>query len=451
MKRLFFWIGVIGIYLLPACDETDNGSAPVSLKECEIEPIHGGAVISYNIPKDGNVMYVMAEYKRNGKMFTERSSIHYNWLTIEGFHTTDLVDVKLYTVSKKEVRSESALTVSFVPLESPLSLAFKSLRIITGFGGVIAYWDNQTKTELGVRLMTDSIDRHDKKHWVEKNMYFSRIHPEKHPFRGFDTITYNFAISMTDKWGNISDTLVHTCKPYFERMTPKPFSRKVFNPSAADPPSDPIVPFDQNTQPYNGDGNLSFFQLSDKITIDPGGSGANSWMTNSRLDRQACFTLDFEDTYKLSRMILWSRMRRETGFVTDVYQANNVLSFEIWGTDEPFDNWPITDKGYWLDEFSFKDPQFNSGGVQISSPNFKDHWQYFGQLFEVPRYDKMGYSESDIRDLRDAGWEFDFDPDLKPVRYIRFFVRSTDKGSPSPGAFFQISELSFFGDNTFKK
>ena len=450
MKRVIFLISVI--CFLAACDkmDRDRGPAPAPLKECEVEPIHGGAVISYNIPKDGNVMYVMAEYERNGKIYTERSSIHYNWLTIEGFHTTDSVHVNLYTVSKKEVRSESALSRSFVPLESPLSLAFKSLRMITGFGGIIAYWDNQTKTELGVRLMTDSIDRHSRKHWVEKKMYFSRIHPEKHSFRGFDTITYNFAICMTDKWGNISDTMVYTCKPYFERMTPKPFSRNVFNPSNASPPPAPIVAFDQNTQSNNT--NLSFTCLSDNVTRDPGGSGANSWRTESRTDRQASFTLDFESSYKLSRMIMWPRMRWDiTTPWEDVYKVNNVLSFEIWGTDEPFADWPLDDKGYWLCDFSFKDPQFNSGGVQVSSPSFKDHWQYFGELFEVPRYDLMGYSGDDIVNLRNAGWEFDFDLELKPVRYIRFFVRSTNQGSPTPGAFFQITELSFFGDNTFKK
>jgi len=352
------------------------------------------------------------------------------------------------------VRSESALSRSFVPLESPLSLAFKSLRMITGFGGVIAYWDNQTKTEFGVRLMTDSIDRHSRKHWVEKDMYFSRIHPEKHSFRGFDTITYNFAISMTDKWGNISDTMVYTCKPYFERMTPKPFSRNVFNPAfpSSSGLPDPIVPFDQNSQGGATTGALSFHQLSDNIHIDPPviQSSANSWRTVPDDYRQACFTLDFEDTYKLSRMIMWARMRRESQFIKDIYEANNVLSFEIWGTDEPFADWPLDDKGYWLCEFSFKDPQFNSGGVQVSSPSFKDHWQHLG-FFEVPRYDLMGYSNEDLVKLRDAGWEFDFDSELKPVRYIRFFVRSTDKGSPTPQAFFQISELSFFGDNTFKK
>jgi len=444
MKRVIFLSATICLCLLPACkdDESGNGTAPMPIQECTIEPISGGAIIYYTIPSDRNIMYVMAEYKRNGKQYVERSSAHNNWLTIEGFNTSDPVKAKLYTVNKNEVRSDSALTVNFIPKESPIGMAFKSLKILTGFLGVVAYWDNPTRTELGVRLMIDSVDRKGKVHWVEKNMYFSRLASERKAFRGFDTLTYTFAISLTDKWGNISDTAKHTCKPFFERMTPKPFSTRFWDP-ANNPPK---VPFDQNTHLNT---TVTFSRMSDGVTVDPPNQGgANSWLTEARSDRQAMFTLDLQRKFRLSRMVLWPRTGHRDWNIEPwihLYTVNNVLKFEIWGTDVPDNEWPLSDRGYWLHEFSLNAPTFEPD-VPISDRTFRDDWQYMG-FFEVPRYDKMGYPGEVQLALRNLGWEFDFDPDKNPVRYIRFFVRETDKGAPTPNAVFQICELSIFGND----
>ena len=63
-----------------------------------IENTYGGAVITYDIPKDNDVCFIRAEYMRNGILCTDHSSVYKNSITVEGFGTTDPVEVYLYTV-----------------------------------------------------------------------------------------------------------------------------------------------------------------------------------------------------------------------------------------------------------------------------------------------------------------------------------------------------------------
>src|SRR5690606_24296962 len=177
---------------------TWNSSA---LEGYEVKPINGGAEIRYNIPKDPNTLYVMAEYERNGKVYTEKASVHTNQLTIEGFHRVNMVKVTLYKINRQEQRSEPVV-IEFEPLESLIDIATNTLDLIPGFGGVIGSWNNPKMTEFGVRLMT--LD--DGNELETEEMYFTSSENERRSFRGFEPKETTFAISFEDKWGNISDT-----------------------------------------------------------------------------------------------------------------------------------------------------------------------------------------------------------------------------------------------------
>lgn len=76
------------------------------IEDYVITPINGGGIATYSIPDSEEVMYVMAEYERNGKKCVERSSVYSNTIRMEGFATTDPVTVAFYTVSRNGVRSE---------------------------------------------------------------------------------------------------------------------------------------------------------------------------------------------------------------------------------------------------------------------------------------------------------------------------------------------------------
>src|SRR5690606_20560621 len=119
-----------------------------------------------------------------------------NELTIGGVHTTDKVPLTLYRVNKQEQRSEP-IELEFEPLESLISIAQNSLKMVPGFGGIVADWKNPETTEFGVRLMVK--DEHDE--LVTSEMYFSSIKDDRHSFRGFDPVEPTFAVAFEDKWG----------------------------------------------------------------------------------------------------------------------------------------------------------------------------------------------------------------------------------------------------------
>ncbi|MDI9604007.1 MAG: DUF4959 domain-containing protein, partial [Bacteroidota bacterium] len=97
---------ILVVSLLPpfllGCGEEDNNLRTMGewdskpIENYQVTPIYGGAKISYTVPNEKGLLYVMAEYERNGKVFTEKSSIHSNELVIEGFHNVDHVKATLY-------------------------------------------------------------------------------------------------------------------------------------------------------------------------------------------------------------------------------------------------------------------------------------------------------------------------------------------------------------------
>lgn len=422
MKKISYIIVFFTIYLFSTCaDDNSNGLKeptgewnPGPLTEYTIEPINGGAIISYTIPNDPDIMYVMAEYERNGEVFTEKSSIHKNSVTVEGFHRVDKVKVSLYKVNRYEQKSEPLL-VEFEPLESLIDIAQKSLNIIPGFGGVVASWVNPEATELGVRLMTydDSLYND----LVTRDMYFTTMTEEKHAFRGFEAEETTFALSFEDKWGNVSDTIQLTTTPFFETLVEKPYADYRSN-----------IPSD-NTSNLSG---RSTSTLWDNI-VNTSGHG---WLTQPGSSGLS-ITIDLKQVVKLSRII------HHPYTLNSPYSQVNITEMEIWGTDQ-IDYSKLSDKTYWFDEWTLRNGHIlNEDPTQeLPERTFKDDWQYLG-YHSVPIYT----ASSDIQSLAQNGSEYEMPIDAGPVRYVRIVVRAIALGMRADN-YFSMSEITFYGDNT---
>ncbi len=419
IKFVKFILLVYGICLLNGCkDNQQEGRKPDPIAEYTITPIHGGAAIAYTIPTDPHIMYVMAEYERNGKLFTERSSIYKNSITIEGFNTTDPVSAIVYTVSRNETKSDPII-VEFVPLESIVSLARKTTDIYPTFGGIIVSWENASRTELGVRLMVDSLGT-----LIEKEMYFSSRNSEKHPFRGFESIETSFVLTYEDKWGNISDTVYYVGTPFFEVEVPKPWTDVRA-----------MIPFDNVTSMWDS-------YLFSFIWDGSAASEMTRWITESG-SKGSSFTFDLRQVVKLSRMTMWPYVEQGRGVPEGIYGQIHILEFEMWGTKalDP-SKLPPADTTYWLH------PIYAAKTNQVlPSHTFMDDWVYLGR-HAVTRLDLMGVSDDDIFAAGYAGHQFDIPIECEPVRYIRFFPIATLTSSPPANNFWQVPELSFYGDNT---
>jgi len=404
------------ICLLNTCEDTkQSGDKPSPIVQYEVTPIPGGATIAYIIPDDPSILYVMAEYERNGQTFVERSSTHKNSLTIVGFNTLDPVDVTIFSVSRNSEIKSDPLDLKFTPLESPIKLIRKSAEVKSHFGGIIVVWNNPTKTEVGVRLMVKEEGIN-----VEKAMYFSTSESERRPFRGFECEEASFSLTFEDKWGNISDTLFFKGIPLFEIEVEKPWvdMRQ-------------MIPHDNTTEhsaPYAFtklyDGSIGWLQ---SYLTQYGSSGSS-------------FTVDIKEVVKLSRFAWWPLCDYRWGVFEGVYGQVVPHVVEMWGT-KAIDPSKLANRDYWLDDFSA--PK----GTVIPDITFKDDWVYLGR-HQIERLDLKGATEDEIRAQGEAGFEFEIDDQCEPVRFIRVFVRSNAEGSPPPNNYYQINEMSFWGDNT---
>lgn len=418
---------VLALCTLFSCkEEVDKPGGSWSTGPIEVDqitPINGGATITYKIPKDPNLLYVMAEYERNGKMFTEKSSVHKNTLTIEGFNTMDKVPFRLYMVNKQEERS-APLELEFEPLESLISIAEKSLNMVPGFGGIVADWENPKSTEFGVRLMVED----EKDGLVTKEMYFSSSEKERRSFRGFEPEEATFAIAFEDKWGNISDTVVLKTTPFFETLVPKPYAD--FRAS---------IPYDNITTLSGRNINT----LWDNIV----NTASHGWLTQSGGGSGISMTIDLKQVVKLSRIVIHGY------HLNSVYGQVNITQFEAWGS-KTMDFGKLADRPYWLDEYAVRNKNIRDiDGVNettvLPDRTFKDDWEYLG-WHAIPRYDRMVPPDPQgALNLAANGTEYEIPLDAGPVRYIRIFAREVAGSMPPPvNNYFSMGEITIYGDNT---
>lgn len=419
----FIWIALAIISLWGCRHDKDKISGVWNagpLKGYSVKPINGGAVISYQVPKDEDLLYVMAEYVRNGKTFTEKSSVYGNTLTIEGFNTTNKVKVKLYKVNKKGQKS-APVEAEFTPLESLIKIAQDSLTVEPGFGGVVASWANPAKTPLGIRL----IYKNDDNELVTKDVYYSTLEREEHVFRGFESKETTFGISFEDKWGNISDTTYYTLKPFFEVMIPKPYGDMRAS-----------IPYDNAT---DLSANYSFPHIWNNIV----NTSHEGWLTKPG-SSGASITIDLKQVVKVSRIVIHGYHHNSP------YGQVNIQKFELWGTKK-IDNEKLKDSDYWLDEYSVRNSQIHEvpNTYVLPSVTFENVWQYLG-FFSITRYDLMSPPDQQaILNLSANGMEYDMPLNAKPVRYIRLFVRQVSDQMPLPGNnYFSMGEITVYGDNT---
>lgn len=427
IRYIFIIILVLSVFF--ACEDIQRGPKEPKepwnvgpLKGCEATPINGGAVITYDLSNDPDMLYVMAEYERSGKIFTEKSSVHKNRLTLEGFHRESSVKVKLYKVNKYEQKS-APVEIEFKPLQSVIDIAYKSLQTVAGFGGIVASWDNPLTTELGVRLMYE--DKEKSHEMITKEIVFSTSEKEKYIFRGFEPKETNFALTFEDKWGNISDTIKFTATPLFEKKIEKPYLDHRH-----------YIPYDNVSNLNTSSHPMS--KLWDNLT----NTAFNGWLTYPGKSGLS-ITVDVGKVVKLSRIVIHGYHRNSQ------YGQVNILQFELWGIDK-IDPVTLKDKAYWLDSLSVRWGAIHGvDPVQTVLPEktFKDDWQYLG-WHSIVRYDLLGDSQGQINQAEN-GSNYDMPLEAKPVRYVRLFVREVSNQMPPPiNNYFSMGEITFYGDDS---
>lgn len=225
MKVIHLLLTVL-VVLLFACEEKQL--EPINVSKEKPGPVGntvvmwapGGAIISFSLPADDDILGVKAVYTlTNGKQRESVTSFYGDNLKIEGYNDTNEHEALLYTISRSQVLSDPVL-VKFTPLESPLSKAVKTMEIASDFGGAYYTWKNMDKVMLTAEMLVASDDGKMQTARIAtsslENAFFS--------VRGYEPVPRKFGIVLKDNWDNVSDTIYPeggTVTPWLEMTLDK--------------------------------------------------------------------------------------------------------------------------------------------------------------------------------------------------------------------------------------
>ncbi len=343
------------ITCITACKRNDGYNAPVSkdqtkpgvVTNIKVDDYNGGSFITYDLPNSQNILYVLASYQiRNGVTRETKSSYYSDTVNVEGFAKAQEYAVTLYTVTRSNVKSDP-VTVKVHPKTPVYELVRQGLSLQTDFGGVNVKSLNLFKKDIGV--VVTAFDKSTHQMEVEDQHYTNQDTID-YSLRGYSTDSRDFGVYVTDKYGNISDTLKRTLSPLLEVMLDKgQFS----------------------TYTLASDAKIGYgWVVSNLWDGNPGGN--SGWHTEPGGVAPFVATFGVGRSYRLSRFVLWERP--DDGQIIYSFSHGNPKTFTLWGSNvsSPKDaKLPLSSPqgevvGDWINLGNFRYPNPPSGLPPIS-------------------------------------------------------------------------------------
>lgn len=219
LHKVFLFCVSFSIVLLSCSEESnkplgDSGGLVGPVENVEVNSTPGGAIITYDLPKEENLLYVEAELiTPEGKYLNYKASSFSDTIKIEGLANTKEQKVKLMTVNKAGRKGES-VDVSFTPLEPPYISALSKVKLLEDFGGLRLIFKNETKSPFAYMLYV----KNEYDEFVEYGGYYTEEEEGTYTYRGLKNEKTNFALYIRDKYDNISDTLYTELTPLYEEQ-----------------------------------------------------------------------------------------------------------------------------------------------------------------------------------------------------------------------------------------
>lgn len=230
---MIIMLGAVLSFLVTGCSDEVNPpiekdkSAPAPVYNPIVENMSGAARITYSLPSDDDLLYVLARYtNKKGEIVDFISSYYTNSITVEGFGDTDEYTVELYAVDRSENKSKP-VKVTIHPLTPPVTIAAQSLEIVPDFGGISFTFRNDSKTDLAIVVCTPDQNGD---MTVAETFYTARD-SAKFAVRGYESELRRFGIFVRDKWENLSDTIYEEVIPVYEIELDKSKFSPVFLPT----------------------------------------------------------------------------------------------------------------------------------------------------------------------------------------------------------------------------
>lgn len=391
--RTIAYIFTICLIIMTACEQEKKGplvkqsGKPNVLSNIRVENLNGGANVTYTLPDDPTLLYVVAKYTlASGVERTVKSSVFKNSLLLEGFSTTDEREITLYTVDRSENMSEP-IQIKIKPLVSPLEFAFATLDARGDFGGITLSVMNETETDFVFQTLikTETGD------WIVLDQYYSSARDINYSVRGLEAEPQDFAFIIQDKWQNKSDTLFKTLIPLYEEELDKSLWKhyRLDNDT-------PIMPASPVSNLWSGTtSNYSVRVVDAPDLVLP------NWIT-----------IDLGQTAVLGRMKVQA-ITATTSNYQWLYSTGSPRVFEIWGSNNPEPD------GSW------------------------ENWTQLGEFESIkPSGLPIGFKTADDIAQGLAGEDYKFENYDTAYRYIRFVLVRTWGGIPT----LMLQELTFWGE-----
>ena len=392
MKKVYL-LTVVLLCLFYSCSKEEigqypvDGVAPGEIKTPEVRNIPGGAIISYIIPDDEDLLYVKVIYKLdNGTTMEQKASSYERSVKVEGLGRSREQTVQLIAYDRSN-NSSNPVTVSIHPEDAAIYSILESIDTQADFGGIYLDWENPTEAEVVLMVFTENLD----KRLVTAQNFYTRAQVGKGNVRGYPSQPTVFAVALRDRWGNLTDTVRVTYTPMPEVQLDRLKFRR-WNPA-------------DNSIPYTD--LVSQGWIIENMWDNNIGAKGFSFPLTTTLP--ANLTFDLGQTAKLSRFKLHHRAD-----ASQLYTGGNFKKFRVYGSATP--------------------------GV---SADF-DTWTKIGEYQSIkPSGLPMGQiSAEDLQYASTDGEDFNVDINAPPIRYLRFVVDETWGGNTAA----QVMELKFFGE-----
>lgn len=397
MKHIYILIYSLALFMLYSCSEKEVEPISGSLGKPEkpvvsnIKEIAGGAILTYALPKSKDVLAVKCIYTlSNGRKHERLSSFYENTIKIEGFVDTEVHEVALYTVNRGQELSDPT-TVSFTPLEAPLSKVIKTVEMTADFGGVRYRWQNADNAYLNLEFITpDSTGV-----MQAARIYTSSSNVGVYTIRGYASEARTFAAVIRDNFGNASDTIFPLDPVTNERIQITPIFEKKLD-------KGPIIIWKlANDVAWNAHGTSELSLLDDNI---------ETFAHSPQNSLPSPVTLDLGRKCKLSRVVI--HQRRYNGYY---YSWGNPRNFNVYGS--------------------------------VNKPSSSGNWNEWPLLekFEIIKPSGLPLNQASDEDVSVAqeGHSFSFDLDQPPLRYVRFLFNDTWAALTTV----HVCEITFHGND----
>lgn len=368
MKKILYLFTIVGIVaFLGSCTEDireplfKDSQPPGPVTNVTVVNAPGGALLTYTLPSDNDVLYVKAEYMlSNNRKVETRSSSYINQLVVEGFNDTSEKTVTLYAVDRSENVS-TAVTVKVNPLTPDVHSVRETVTMLPDFGGVLYRWTNENNAPLAFLILAP--DENGALREVET--VYSGMTDGAFTVRGFEPEEGVFGVVIRDRWDNYSDTIKLNLTPMYEAKLDKRKFQKI------------VLDNDHDMAAWEGKYEFAY--------DDNPGTFNHTWAGTGWPQQ---WTLDLGVVARLSRVNV---LQRQTFF----YSHGNPRLMEIWGMKETPD----------------KDGSFT-------------RWTKLKDCVAI-RPSLQGGTAAEDQEHFANGDEYSFTIDDPAVRYIRFVVKET--------------------------